>query len=69
VAEELGSTPAIDYKSEDVQAALSRACPKGIDIYFDNVGGDILDIALSLAGAPRARHHLWSDFAVQQHRQ
>ena len=54
VAEELGFDTAIDYKSEDVQAALSRACPKGIDIYFDNVGGDILDIALSLL-ARRAR--------------
>jgi NADPH-dependent curcumin reductase len=43
----LGFDAAIDYKSEDVKAALGRACPKGIDVFFDNVGGDILDAALS----------------------
>jgi NADPH-dependent curcumin reductase CurA len=48
MVDELGYDAAIDYKSEDVRAALARHCPKGIDIYFDNVGGDILDIALSL---------------------
>jgi NADPH-dependent curcumin reductase len=43
---ELGFDAAIDYKSTDVRAALREHCPKGIDIYFDNVGGDILDAAL-----------------------
>jgi NADPH-dependent curcumin reductase len=38
---------AIDYKSEDVAARLRDLCPKGIDVYFDNVGGDILDVALT----------------------
>ena len=51
VVEELGFDAAIDYKNEDVRAALARHCPKGIDIYFDNVGGEILDIALVDAGA------------------
>jgi NADPH-dependent curcumin reductase CurA len=45
---------AIDYKTEDVRAALARHCPEGIDVYFDNVGGDILDAALARL-AMRAR--------------
>jgi NADPH-dependent curcumin reductase len=44
---ELGFDAAIDYKSEDVMSALREQCPKGIDVYFDNVGGDILDAALA----------------------
>jgi NADPH-dependent curcumin reductase CurA len=43
----LGFDAVIDYKSQDIKAALAQACPKGIDIFFDNVGGDILDAALS----------------------
>jgi hypothetical protein len=38
---------AIDYRSEDVAARLGELCPGGIDIYFDNVGGEILDAALA----------------------
>lgn len=52
VVEELGFDAAIDYKSEDVVKGLSEQCPKGIDVYFDNVGGEILDAAL----ARLARH-------------
>jgi hypothetical protein len=47
VVDDLGFDAAIDYKSEDVGAALARHCPKGIDVYFDNVGGAILDAALA----------------------
>jgi NADPH-dependent curcumin reductase len=47
VTGELGFDAAIDYKNEDVPAALRAACPDGIDVYFDNVGGDILDAALA----------------------
>ena len=47
IKEELGFDAAIDYKSEDVIQALRQHCPKGIDVYFDNVGGDILDAALA----------------------
>jgi NADPH-dependent curcumin reductase len=52
VVEELGFDACIDYKAEDLQAALGKHCPKGINIYFDNVGGEILDAAL----AHLARH-------------
>ncbi len=38
---------AIDYKSEDVGGALAREFPEGIDVYFDNVGGPILDAVLA----------------------
>ena len=38
---------AIDYKSEDVGARLSAECPNGIDVFFDNVGGEILDQVLA----------------------
>ncbi|HSZ14103.1 MAG TPA: NADP-dependent oxidoreductase [Solirubrobacteraceae bacterium] len=47
VVEDLGFDAAIDYKSEDVGAALAEHCANGIDVYFDNVGGEILDAALA----------------------
>ncbi|MFK8031048.1 MAG: NADP-dependent oxidoreductase [Gammaproteobacteria bacterium] len=45
--DELGFDEVIDYKSGDVKAALKAATPNGIDIYFDNVGGEILDLVLN----------------------
>ncbi|MTB52262.1 NADP-dependent oxidoreductase [Lewinella sp. W8] len=47
LVDELGFDGAIDYKNENVYAGIKQHCPKGIDVYFDNVGGDILDAALS----------------------
>ncbi len=47
IVRELGFDAAIDYKAEDVTKALREHCPRGIDVYFDNVGGDILDAALA----------------------
>ncbi len=47
IVDELGFDAAIDYKGEDVGEALRKHCPEGIDVYFDNVGGDILDAALA----------------------
>jgi hypothetical protein len=47
VVDELGFDACIDYKNEDVLTRLGELCPKGIDVYFDNVGGDILDAALA----------------------
>jgi NADPH-dependent curcumin reductase CurA len=52
LVDELGFDAAIDYRSEDVEKALARHCPIGIDVYFDNVGGEILEAAL----ARLARH-------------
>jgi NADPH-dependent curcumin reductase CurA len=47
IVDELGFDAAIDYKSEDVNAALRKHCPEGVDVYFDNVGGEILDAVLA----------------------
>lgn len=46
LVDELGFDAAVDYKNEPVHKALKTACPDGIDVYFDNVGGDILEAAL-----------------------
>ncbi|HSZ14004.1 MAG TPA: NADP-dependent oxidoreductase [Solirubrobacteraceae bacterium] len=45
--DELGFDVAIDYKRQDVRRALREAAPKGVDVYFDNVVGDILDAVLT----------------------
>ena len=47
LVDELGFDAAVDYKSGEVKKGLKEHCPKGIDVYFDNVGGDILDAALT----------------------
>ena len=47
IVHELGFDAAVDYKSEDVKESLQKHCPQGIDVYFDNVGGTILEAALS----------------------
>lgn len=47
LTEELGFDAAVDYKNEEVRKRLKAECPNGIDVYFDNVGGDILDIVLT----------------------
>jgi NADPH-dependent curcumin reductase len=47
LTQELGFDAAIDYKSDDVKKALRQHCPQGVDVFFDNVGGDILDSVLT----------------------
>lgn len=47
VTDELGADACIDYKNEDVFAAIRKHCAQGVDLYFDNVGGEILDAALA----------------------
>jgi len=48
IVDELGFDAAIDYKTENVRQGLKKTCPNGIDIYFDNVGGEILDAVLAM---------------------
>jgi hypothetical protein len=43
---DLGFDASVDYKSGDTRRALRAACPEGIDVYFDNVGGDVLEACL-----------------------
>jgi NADPH-dependent curcumin reductase CurA len=47
IVEELGFDAAIDYKAGPIGTTLRELCPRGIDVYFDNVGGDILDACLA----------------------
>src|SRR3990167_1812010 len=47
LVDELGFDAAIDYKTENVAEALKAHCPDGVNVYFDNVGGDILDAVLT----------------------
>jgi NADPH-dependent curcumin reductase CurA len=60
LTEELGFDVAINYKDADWKKQLRKACPDYIDVYFDNVGGEILDACLAL-GAKDAR------FAISGH--
>lgn len=46
VVEMFGANACIDYKNEDVAARVADLCPEGIDVYFDNVGAEMLEIAL-----------------------
>ena len=46
VTEQLGFDACVDYKAGNLAAQLKEACPKGIDVYFENVGGEILDTVL-----------------------
>jgi NADPH:quinone reductase len=48
LTEELGFDAAVNYKEEDVFGSLRAACPNGVDVYFDNVGGQVSDFVLRL---------------------
>ena len=54
LTEELGFDAAVDYRAPGTLKAIRTACPDGVDVYFDNVGGEILDYALACL-APHAR--------------
>jgi len=46
--EELGFDACVDYKAGDLPARLKAACPRGVDVYFENVGGDVLEAVIPL---------------------
>jgi len=48
IVDELGFDIALDYKAGGLEAALRQACPQGVDIYFDNVGGETLNTVMGL---------------------
>ncbi len=54
VIDELGFDHCVDHRSEDLPGHLAAACPKGIDVYFESVGGAVFDAVLALLN-PRAR--------------
>lgn len=48
LTKELGFDAAINYKSENVYVQLKEACPDGVDVYFDNVGGEVSDLLMRI---------------------
>ena len=48
IVDDLGFDDAINYKTENIRQGLKRTCQNGIDIYFENVGGEILDAVLAM---------------------
>ena len=60
------STPPSTTRARTCARALREHCPDGIDVYFDNVGGEILDAALARLALRRAHRHLRRDLAVQR---
>jgi NADPH-dependent curcumin reductase CurA len=47
ITDELGFDAALDHRAPDLAEALAQACPDGVDVFFDNVGGPVLDLALA----------------------
>lgn len=47
ITKELGFTSGFNYKKENMKEAVERLAPEGLDIFYDNVGGDLLDVALN----------------------
>jgi NADPH-dependent curcumin reductase len=55
LVETLGADAAIDYKNADIAQQLAEAAPDGVDVFFDNVGGEVLDIVLDNLAPAGAR--------------
>ena len=58
----------IDYKRDDINAMLKAACPKGVDVYFDNVGGAVSETIFRRLALGARIPSLWADLAVQPRR-
>lgn len=67
LTEELGFDAAVDHRAPDMGTALARACPAGIDVYFDNVGGRVFEAVLPLLN-PQARIPVCGTVAVDRNR-
>ena len=69
VVEELGFDACINYKTDDLVPALRAACPDGVDIYFENVGGAVFAAVLRSAQPRRAHPAVRDDLGVQRDRE
>ena len=65
---ELGFDGVFDYREQSARTALAELAPDGIDIYFDNVGGDHLEAAIGALAPARASGRLRLDLALQRRR-
>ena len=65
VTEELGFNACIDHRTSDFVGRLAATCPRGIDVYFENVGGAVFEAVFPLLN-PFARIPVWADFHVQR---
>ncbi len=68
VVKELGFDACLDHRDPDFAAKLRDACPKGIDVYFENVGGAVFEAVFPLFECVRADAGLRPDRALQRHR-
>ncbi len=68
VVKELGFDACVDYKAGNLQRDLKEACPKGIDVNFENVGGEIFDTILPTDERVLAHHRLRPDLGLQRDR-
>ena len=67
LVDELGFDAAVDYKDGALFKALRAAAPNGIDVYFDNVGGDILEACLAQMNLKRPHRLLRRGLAIRPH--
>ena len=68
VKDELGFDDCLDHREPNLADRLEAACPKGIDIYFENVGGAVFDAVLPLLEQLRPDSRLRTDCSLQRDR-